>query len=319
MKRILCLAAIACFLFASLPVSAAQAASYPSSPLRIIVPFAPGDAIDNTARVLAERMSKLLGQPVTVQNIAGGGGAVGIAEAKRAAADGYTLAIVSTGAMTAGPLISKSGFEPADFTPLAQLVTMPLAVAVGEKSPYKTMKELVEAGKTKELTFSTPGASTKQRIAMTGFGKDNGMGLIHVAGKGGMDAATKAMTGEVDFVITGAPVFEALAKSGKLRVLAVGAAEQVEYLPGTPTFRELGYKDIDQLWFGLVVRKEVPADVMAVIEKAVADATSQPETKDLYKQLRFTDGYLDGPGFSAVIEGNLAEHAVILKELGLIK
>lgn len=316
MKRLFGLFVLCCL--TALAVTPASAA-YPDKPIRLIVPFAPGDAIDNTARVLGERMRQVLGQPVVVQNIAGGGGAVGIAEAKKSPADGYTLAVVSTGAMTAGPLISNSGFTPADFTPVAQLVTMPLAVAVGEGSPYTTMQELVEAGKTKELTFSTPGASTKQRIAMTGFAKDNGIQIVHVAGKSGMDAATKAMTGEVDFVITGAPVFEALAKSGKLRVLAVGAPERVDYLPGTPTFRELGYKDIDQLWFGLIVRKEVPADVLATLEKAVADAVSQQETKDLYTQLRYTDGYLDGPAFAAVIEANLAEHAVILKELGLIK
>lgn len=316
MKRIFGLIVLSAFVFTALPASAA---SYPSQPLRLIVPFAPGDAIDNTARVLAERMNKELGQPVTVQNIAGGGGAVGIAETKRAPADGYTLAVISTGAMTAGPLISKSGFEPSDFTPVAQLVTMPIAVAVREQSPFKTLGDLVEAAKTGEVTFSTPGASTKQRIAMTAFAKENGLQFIHVAGKSGMDAATKAMTGEVDFVCVGAPVFEALARSGKLRVLAVGAEEPVEYLPGVPTFKELGYGQIDPLWFGLVVRKEVPAEVLAVIEKTVADAVSRPETKELYKQLRFTDGYLDGPAFDAVIQANLAQHAVILKELGLIK
>lgn len=317
MKRIVYLTVLACLLF-TLP-AIARAAKFPENPIRIICPFGAGDAIDNTARVLAERMRTVLGVSVVVQNIAGGGGALGIAEGKKAAPDGYTLVIVSAGAITAGPLISNSGFMPSDFIPLAELVSMPIAVAVGENSPYKTMADLVEAGKSKELSFSTPGASTKQRISMTAFAKENGLTFVHIAGKSGSDAATKAMTGEVDFVCVGAPVFEPLAKAGKLRVLAVGSEERVPYLPDTPTFKELGYTTPDQLWFGLVVRKEVPADRIAILADAVRDAAAQPETKALYTTLRYTDSYLPGPEFAKLIESNIEQNAIILKDLGLIK
>lgn len=316
MKRFFSLAVAALTL--TLPLTA-LAADFPSKPIRIISPFAAGDAIDNTARVMAERMRTILKVQVIVQNIPGGGGAVGLAEAAKAAPDGYTLAIASTGALTAGPLITDSGFSPDDFTPLARLVTLPLAVAVNEKSPYKSLKELVEAAKTKEITYSTPGASTKQRIAMTQFAKDAGLKLIHVAGKGGTDAATKAMTGEVDFVFTALPVFENLARAGKLIVLAVAADERVDYMPNVPTFKEQGYPTLDSLWFGLIVRKGVPDAAMKALEGAIKDAVSQKETKDLYAKLRFTDSYIDGPAFAEVIKANLANHAVILKEIGLIK
>lgn len=305
-------------LILALPL-AATAADFPTKPIRIISPFAAGDAIDNTARVMAERMRTVLNVQVIVQNIPGGGGAVGLAEASRAAPDGYTLAIASTGALTAGPIITDSGFTPSDFTPLAQLVTMPLAVAVPEKSPYTSLKELVEAAKTKDLTYSTPGASTKQRIVMTQFAKDNGLKLIHVAGKGGTDAATKAMTGEVDFVFTALPVFENLARAKKLIVLAVSAEERVDYMPDVHTFKEEGYPTLDSLWFGLLVRKGVPADIVAKLESAIKDAVTQKETKELYAKLRFTDSYLDSPGFAKVIEANLENHKVVLKEIGLIK
>ncbi len=316
MKRIFLLMFAAASLLAA---PAAFAAAYPSKPIRIISPFAAGDAIDNTARILAERMHKELKTAVVVQNIAGGGGAVGLAEAARAAADGHTLVVASTGALTAGPLISQSGFEPEDFTPLARLVTMPLAVAVGENSPYKTLADLVAAGKSKELSYSTPGASSKQRIFMTQFAKDNGIKLAHIAGKSGNDAATKAMTGEVDFVCTPLAVFENLAKAGKLRVLAVASAEPVPYMPEVPTFKKAGYNVTGELWFGLLVRKGVPAEAMDVLKKAVADATAQKETKELYAKLRFEDGYLDSAAFGKVIQENIDNHKVILKELGLIK
>ena len=297
----------------------AAVAGFPSGPVRIIVPFAPGDSIDNTARVMAERMRRQLGVPVIVQNIAGGGGSQGIAEAAKAPADGQTLIMVSTGALTAGPLISDSGFEPDDFVPLAQLVENPLAVAVPEGSPYKSMTDLVNAAKTKKLSYSTPSPTTKQRISMTQFAKEQGFELTHVSGQGGTGAALKALSGEVDFVFTAAPVFVPLAKSGKLRVLAMGADQRVSYMPDVPTFKELGYPTPDRLWFGLMVRTGTPDEAVQKLSGAIRDAASQKETRDMYEKLRFTEAYLDGPAFQKVIDANLANHKNVLQDLGLLK
>jgi tripartite-type tricarboxylate transporter receptor subunit TctC len=154
---------------------------------------------------------------------------------------------------------------------------------------------------------------------MTQFAKDNGLKLIHIAGKGGTDAATKAMTGEVDCVFTALSVFENLARAGKLKVLAVAADARAEYMPNVPTFKEQGYPTLDSLWFGLIVRKGVPAAAVTALENAVKDAVNQEETKQLYAKFRFTDSYLDGPGFAKVIDANLENHKVVLKEIGLIK
>ena len=315
-SSILCLMALTGL---ALPGAAAAAEAFPKNPIRIIVPFAPGDAIDNTARVMAERMRKVLNVPVIVQNIAGGGGSQGIAEAAKAPADGYTLAMVSTGALTAGPLISDSGFVPADFVPLAQLVENPLAVAVPESSPMKSMADLVTAAKAKKLSYATPSPTTKQRISMTQFAKDQGFELTHVSGQGGTGAALKALSGEVDFVFTAAPVFIPMVKGGKLRVLAMGADERVPYMADVPTFKELGYATPDRLWFGLLVRAGTPADVVKRLEDAVRDAASQPETKAMYERLNFTDAYLDGPAFQKVIDANITNHKAILDDLGLLK
>lgn len=305
---------------ATLLTGAALAAKdFPKNPIRVIVPFAPGDSIDNTARVIAERMRRVLGVPVIVQNIAGGGGSQGIAEAAKAPADGYTLVMVSTGALTAGPLISDSGFEPQDFVPLALLVENPLALAVPGASPFKDMKELVAAAKEKKLSYSTPSPTTKQRISMTAFAKENGFELTHVSGQGGTGAALKALSGEVDFVFTAAPVFVPMGKAGKLRVLAMGADERVPYMPNVPTFKELGYPTPDRLWFGLIVRKGTPEDVIARLEEAIKNAASQPETRQMYEKLNFTDAYLDAADFQKVIDANLANHKAVLGELGLLK
>ncbi len=299
--------------------SAMAAEKFPQKAIRIIVPFAPGDSIDNTARVMSERMRKVLGVPVIVQNVPGGGGSMGIAQAAKAPADGYTLVMASTGALTAGPFISDSGFTPDDFTPLAQLVENPLAVAVGANSPLKSMDDLIKAAKAKTLAYSTPSPTTKQRISMTQFAKDQGFELTHVAGQGGTGAALKAMSGEVDFVFTAAPVFIPMAKGKKLRVLAMGADERVPYMADVPTFKELGYDTPDSLWFGLLVRKETPKEIIAQLEAAVKDAATQPETKEMYKKLNFNEAYLDGAGFQKVIDANIANHKVVLDTLGLLK
>lgn len=300
-------------------VPAAQADEYPSRPIRIIVPFAPGDSIDNTARVMSERMRDVLGVPVIVQNIAGGGGSIGLAEVVKAPADGYTLAMASTGALTAGPLISESGFTADDFLPLAQLVENPLAIAVAASSPFKTMDDLIQAAKKDNLTYSTPGPTTKQRISMTQFAKEHGLNLTHIGGQGGNGAVMKALSGEVDFVFTAAPVYLSLYKGGKLRVLAMGADERVAYMPDVPTYKELGYTAPDNLWFGLLVRKDTPAPVARKLAQAVADAAHAQATRDIYAKLMFIDAYLDGPAFQEVITQNIANHKVILDELGLLK
>jgi tripartite-type tricarboxylate transporter receptor subunit TctC len=315
-KKLAWLIFSALFLFSPVLV---QAAAWPDKAIRIISPFAAGDAIDNTARVLAESLKGILKTPVMVQNIPGGGGAVGLTEAARAEPDGYTVVIASTGALTAGPLVNKGGFDPGDFVPLARLVTLPLALAVGEKSPYATLQDLVKAAQSGELSYATPGPSSKQRIVMTQFAKKHGMKLVHVAGKSGTDAATKAMTGEVDFVFTPLPVFENLARSGKLKVLAVSAEARADYMPDVPTFKECGYSAPGELWFGFLVRREVPARIADILGQAVKKAVEMKETRQLYEKLRFTDGYLDRESFARVIEDNMAEHKIVLKELGLIK
>ncbi len=318
MKR-LTLAAMAVFTLFGAAVCTAQAEDFPSRPIRIIVPFAPGDSIDNTARVMSERMHEVLGVPVIVQNIAGGGGSTGLAEVVKAPADGYTLAMASTGALTAGPLISESGFTADDFIPLAQLVENPLAVAVAANSPIKSMEDLIQAAQKGTLTYSTPGPTTKQRISMTQFAREHGLNLTHVGGQGGNGAVMKALSGEVDFVFTATPVYLSLYKGGKLRVLAVGADERVPYMPDVPTYKELGYSAPDNLWFGLIVRKDTPATVVKKLSQAVSEAAHSQTTRDIYAKLMFIDAYLDGPAFQEVITKNIADHKIILERLGLLK
>jgi tripartite-type tricarboxylate transporter receptor subunit TctC len=297
------------------------AAAYPEEPIAIIVPFGPGDAIDGTARVMAEQLSDELGVPVIVKNIDGAGGGKGTAEAAKATPDGYTLLMASTGASTARPLISNVGYTVDDFVPLAQLVEVPIGLAVPAGSEFQSIEDVVQAAKAApgEIKYSTPGPGSTQHINMERFADEQGIELTHIGGSGGKGAITKALSGEVDFAYVGASNYTSLAEAGQLRVLGVAAPERVSYLPDAPTFREQGYDFDNAVWFGLVTNKGVPEDVVANLRDAIAKLAQSEETQQLYEKFNFNSAYLDGEAFAQRIGENVEMHGKVLKKIGLIQ
>lgn len=297
------------------------AAEYPEKPVQIVVPFGAGDALDGTARVIADRLKDKLGVPFIVKNIPGAGGGKGTAEANKAAADGYTLLMGSTGALTARPLIKDPGYKTDDFVPIAQLVEVPIGLAVAADSPFNAVSDIVAAAQAEPggIKYSTPGPGATQHINMEIFAKDQGLEMVHIGGRGGKGAVTKTLSGEVDFVFVGASNYTALAKSGTLRVLAIAADERVPYFPDVPTFKEQGYDFEVAVWFGLLTKKGTPEDVTAKLRETVSEVANSDETRDLYKKFNFNEAFLDGAGFQQQIDGNVAKHAVVLKDIGLMK
>ncbi len=302
-------------------VPAIAAAEYPEKPVEIVVPFGAGDALDGAARVIAERLKDSLGVPFVVKNIPGAGGGKGTAEANKAARDGYTLLMGSTGALTARPLISDAGYRTDDFVPIAQLVEVPIGLAVAAESPYQSLADVVEAAKAGEgaVKYSTPGPGSTQHINMEIFAREMGVSMTHIGGRGGKGAVTKALSGEVDFVFVGASNYTSLAKAGKLRVLGVAADERVDYLPDAPTFKEQGFDYNVAVWFGLLTHSGVSEDIVASLRSEVAKVVDTDETRELYKKLNLNEAFLDGEAFQARIDENVQRHGVVLKEIGLIQ
>lgn len=313
------LAAAACL--ASLTVTAAFAADYPEKPVEIIVPFGAGDALDSSARVIADRLKASMGVPFIVKNIPGAGGGKGTAEANKAKRDGYTLLMGSTGALTARPLIKDPGYQTSDFVPIAQLVEVPIGLAVAADSPFKSVQDIVDTAKAGDgnVKYSTPGPGATQHINMEIFAKDQGVKMTHIGGRGGKGAVTKTLSGEVDFVFVGASNYTSLAKAGKLRVIAVAADERVPYLPDVPTFKEQGFDFTVAVWFGLLTHNGAPAEVIEKLRGEVATIANSPETRDLYKKFNLNEAFLDGAAFQERIDANVAKHSVVLKEIGLMK
>ena len=307
--------------FAAMFAAGPALAEYPEKPVQIVVPFGAGDALDGTARVIADQLKKELKVPFLVKNIPGAGGGKGTAEANKAKPDGYTLLMGSTGALTARPLIKNPGYKTADFVPIAQLVEVPIGLAVRANSPFNSVKDIVAAAKAKPggVKYATPGPGATQHINMEIFAKTQGLKLTHIGGRGGKGAVIKTLSGEVDFVFVGASNSPALAKGGKLRVIAVAADSRLPYLPGVPTFKEAGYDFTVAVWFGLLTKAGTPKVVVDKLRRVVAKVAQDDKTRALYKRFNFNEAFLDGNGFQKQIDANVAKHSVVLKDIGLMK
>ena len=301
--------------------SLVSAQEYPNKPVQIVVPFGAGDALDSSARAIADQLKTAMGVPFIVQNIPGAGGGKGTAEAGKASADGYTLLMGSTGALTARPLIADAGYKTEDFTPIAQLVIGPIGLAVAADSPYQSIGDLVAAAKSTDssVKYSTPGPGSTQHINMEIFAQENGLNMTHIGGKGGKGAVTKALSGEVDFVFVGASNYVSLAKAKKLRVLGVASDARLSYLPDAPTFTEQGFDFDVAVWFGLLTNSDTPPEIVAKLRAEVAKVANTDEIRALYTKLNLTEAFLDGDAFQAQIDADVAKHSVVLKNIGLMK
>ncbi len=315
------IASLACAMAALVGGPANAQSDYPSQAIQIIVPFGAGDAIDGTARLMSRRLQEQVGVPFVVRNIPGAGGAIGFAEANKAEADGYTLLVASTGAMTARPQISDSGYQTDDFVPIAQLVEVPIGIAVTEDSPFDSVEALVAAAQEEagSIKYSTPGPGSTQHLSMERFAQSHDMELVHIGGRGGKGAVTKALTGEVDFVFVGASNYTGLAEAGKLQVLGVAAPEPVPYLPDAPTFQELGYDFNSAVWFGLVANRGFPEDRLEMLRGAVEQVATSAETEELYEKYNLTPAFLGHEEFQERIAGSVEQNAETLNTIGLIQ
>ncbi|VFR49069.1 Tricarboxylate transport protein TctC [plant metagenome] len=258
----------------SAPVLGAD--TYPSNPVKWIVPFPAGGSTDIFARVLGESMQRELGQPMVVDNRGGAGGGIGAAMAANAAPDGYTItsATVSTHAINAS-LYPNLQYDPVkSFAPIILLGYVPNVLVVNADSPFKTVQDLIAAGKSRELTFASNGNGTSQHLTGELFKKQTGIAFAHVPYRGSPQALQDLMGGRVDFMFD--QTFS-LIQSGKVRALAVSSDERSPLLPDVPTLQEAGVKDFKVLsWHALYAPAGTPDAIVArlngAVGKALADA-----------------------------------------------
>ena len=293
---------------------------YPSKPVRIIVPFAPGGGSDFIARFMAQRLSATLAQQVIVENKPGAGGVLGIEVGVKSPADGYTLTLIAS-SYTVNPSIYKLTFDPVgDITPIIQVSQGPLLVAVHPSVPAKTVKDLIALARSRpgELNFASSGQGSVIHLATELFDSMAGIKMNHVPYKGTGPALTDTIAGQTNVFFSSTANAMPHVKSGRLKAVAVTTAKRIPALPEVPTVAESGLPGYDVvLWHGLIGPKGLPRAVVDRINGEVANALKLKETAE---QLQ-NDGVAPAGGtpeqFAAQIKKEIAVWRKVVADAGI--
>ena len=265
-----------------MPTAAVHAQSFPSKPIRLICPFPPGGAVDIASRAIAAELSRTIGQPVTVENRPGAGGNIGGAEAARAAPDGHTIFMTTSGIQAINPaLYAKMPFDPnKDLAPVAALVSLANVLVVHPSVKANSVADLVALARAqpKGLTYASSGSGTSIHMSGELFKQMTKTDIIHVPYKGSAPALTDLLGGQVNLMFDNIPSALPHIKAGKLRALATTGARRDPALPDLPTIAEAGVSGYESgVWFGLAVPAGTPREIVARIATEAVKGTQAPE------------------------------------------
>jgi tripartite-type tricarboxylate transporter receptor subunit TctC len=308
----------------ALPASAQE--RYPSRPINMVVPFPPGGVADQTGRPTAAAMEKLLKEPVVINNKPGAGGAVGMASVANARPDGYTIMMALSSISIIPEADKLFGRQPAyamdQFAPIALVSADPTVLVVPAEAPWTSVEELVADAKKRpgEISFSSSGIYGTLHMAMEMFAASAGIRLKHVPFAGGGPALTALLGNHVQALASGpGPVIPQI-KAGKLRALASWGDQRLAALPDVPTFKELGYKDVEfYIWSGLFAPAKTPEPILKTLRDTVAQAVKDPEFVDAMEKLETPVAYLDAPQFKAFWDQDAARMAEAVRRVGKIE
>jgi tripartite-type tricarboxylate transporter receptor subunit TctC len=263
----------------------AHAETWPSKPIKLVVPYPPGGAADAAARLYAEKLGESLKQPVVVENKAGAGTAIAAEFVANAAPDGYTLSLVPTGQLTVLPHIAKNlRFDPfKSFVPVSLLASTAVVIAANPTVPAADVKGLVALARSKpgKLSYSSSGSGTIIHLAGENFALATGSELLHVPFKGSAPAVTALLGGEVDLAFDTLTVLAPQIKAGKVKGIAIASKKRSPLLPNVPTVAEAGYPDFDVVsWFGLAAPAGTPDAIVKRLNTEVQAIASQPSVQE---------------------------------------
>jgi len=314
MKRLVLLVAL-------LWMGAAQAQSYPVKSITIIVPFTPGSATDVAARLVGEKLSAAWGQPVIVDNRAGAGGTIGIAQTARAEPDGYTLAVVSTGHVVNPVLYKELPYDTLrDLAGVAPLASLPSVLVVAPSLGVRNAKELVALAKAKPgaLNYGTAGVGSAAHINSEKFNHAAGIKALHIPLKGTPPILAETMAGRVHFAWVPSLGSMGLLKDGKLVALAVSTPKRIAALPEVPTIGEAGYPGGEfNFWVGMLAPAKTPRDVIAKVNAEVNKALKSGEVIDRLAKLGAEPMSMSPADFDAFIRREHDELGKIMREAGV--
>ena len=256
-----------------------QSSTYPNKPIHFIVPFAPGGSTDVTARVIGQKLSEILKQPVIVENRAGAGASIGIQYVANSQPDGYNILVVSPSIIVNAASGASTGYKPQDFDVVSFASNLPMGIFVNEKIPANNLEELKQIALKDNLSFATAGTGTPPSITCENLfriiWKAN---VTHIPYKGSSPALLATVSGETPITCGAMTGVTQFAKQGKVKVLAVSSEKRLASLPNVPTVIEAGYPQLrDDLWTGIFVPKNTPIEIKQKINQAINLALQSPE------------------------------------------
>jgi len=317
------LAAAALTTMVGLPHAAVAADAFPKKPIKLIVPFAAGGSTDVVARVLGEGLRSVLGQPIVVDNRAGAGGMIGTEALTQAAPDGYTIGMATVSTLTINPLLFKraEGLD-GKLIPVAKLVSVPSVYTVHPSLGVKTFPDFIAKVKAEpgKVSGAVPGLGTLGHLLLASFNETLKTDIQMVPYRGNGPALNDALAGMVQFMPDQLPSVMPHIKAGKLIPLALAGNERSADLPDVPTFKELGYSDLNQLgisWFGIVAPKGTPEAIVRKLQDAAVKAAHLPEVQQRLKTLGAAPIDMDQSKFAAEVAAQTQGNKVLMDKVGV--
>ena len=310
-------------LFIGLIVSALSIAqsTYPNKPIKLIVPLAAGSAVDNAARIVAQKMSTDLGQGIVIDNLLGAAGAIGADRVAKSAPDGYTLAGFNDSIMTMLPNMKPQTWDILkDFEPISLVATVEWGLVVSSDSPIKTAADLIAAAKRDpgKLNYGSGGNGSPQHIAMALFANQAGISLTHVPYKGATQAAVGVAGKEVDAAFQGIATVNSLVQAGKLRLIAVSTPKRMAQFPTVPTVNESGLAGFEfNSWFAMMAPAGTPKTIVDQLHKEITKTLADPEVQNKLTLQGLTPRGLSPDELGKAMRIQYAKYGKLIKDAGI--
>ncbi|MCK8787389.1 tripartite tricarboxylate transporter substrate-binding protein [Roseomonas sp. NAR14] len=297
--------------------------AWPTRPVRVIVPWAPGGAVDIIARLMAGHLGEALGQPFPVENRTGGGGIIGFGEAARAASDGSALLVLDNSYAMLPHTTERLPWDVANaFVPIVLIASAPFMLVVNAASRFQDLRQFLAAAREapEALSFGTGGNGSSPHFVAEAFQQAADVRLLHVPFRGGAEALTAVVAGQVDFSMATIPAARGQLAAGRLRALAIAAAARSPLMPDVPTFAELGLPSVlGGIWAGFAMPSGTPAPIVERVETTTQAALQDPELRRRLTEQGLEPGGLGQQAFGALLRSDTERWGRVAEKAGFAR